>query len=164
MLAIYLGWGAAIALLWLRVALALPGWALALPILAALVALVGLVRFFANPARVWGRANDPGERLDERELRVRDRAYLEGYRLIATVLVLGLLYAGFARDLGLWLPRGWGEFQALFWSALLLAITLPAAIVARTEADSPADDEVDGDGVAASGLGAGRSLRAPGSR
>ena len=45
------------------------------------------------------------------------------------------LYAMIGLDNGWWLPRTFNELQAVFWGALLLASTLPSAILAWTEPD-----------------------------
>ncbi len=103
----------------------------------AVVMLAGLVLLFTS--WVWYAANSPDPSLDERQQRVRDRAYLHSYQLFAGAVTLAGLYAGIAWDNGWWLPSTWNQVQAAMWGLLLLAMTLPAAVVAWTEPE-PSDD------------------------
>ena len=93
--------------------------------------------------RIWRAANEPDDALDEREQRVRDRAYLRSYQALAALVVLGGVYAALAWDTrarwGLWLPQTWNEVQAVFCGLLLLAMTLPAAVIGWTEPDLPVE-------------------------
>lgn len=103
----------------------------------ALATLYGLVTLFTS--WVWYAANNPDQQLDERQQRVRDRAYLYGYRGLAVVVVLVSVYAGIAFDNGWWLPTTWNQVQAVVWGVLLLALTLPTAILAWIEPDAPGE-------------------------
>lgn len=84
---------------------------------------------------VWNAANAPDPNLDERQRRVRDRAYLHSYQAFAGSVTAMGFYAAIAWDNGWWLPATWNQVQAVMWGVLLLALTLPAAIVAWTEPD-----------------------------
>ena len=97
--------------------------------------LAGLAVLFTS--WVWHAANEPDAALDERQQRVRDRAYLYSYRGIAGVAVLATVYGGLAWDNGLWLPNTWNQVQAVVWGILLLAMTLPSAVIAWTEPELP---------------------------
>ena len=90
---------------------------------------------------VWYAANAPDPALDERQQRVRDRAYLHSYQTFAGLVTLAGFYAAFAWDTGWWLPATWNQVQAVMWGVLLLALTLPAAVVAWTERDMSDDLE-----------------------
>lgn len=118
-------------------------WVFALTIPAALIALVGLGGLLTS--QLWRAANEPDDVLDEREQRVRDRAYLHSYQVLAAIVVVGGAYISVAWDtharLGLWLPQTWNEVQAIFWGLLLLAATLPVAVIGWTEPDLPAESD-----------------------
>jgi hypothetical protein len=75
--------------------------------------------------------------LDERELQVRNQAFFRSYQCVAGATALALLYVQFALDLPgrLWLPGRPGEIQALVWGYLLVAITLPHAVIAWQDPD-----------------------------
>ena len=113
----------------------MPLFMLVLPL--SIVLLVGLAVLFTS--WVWHAANQPDPELDERQLRVRDRAYLQSYRVLAGATVVATVYGALAWDNGLWLPGTWNQVQALVWGVLLLTMTLPAAVIAWTEPDLPAD-------------------------
>ncbi|WP_412026941.1 hypothetical protein [Deinococcus yunweiensis] len=85
--------------------------------------------------RNLGISDGPDSELDERQRRVRDEAYVNAYRLLCTLFILVRLYVMIGHDAGWWLPRSSNELQATFWSGLLLASTLPSAILAWTEPD-----------------------------
>jgi hypothetical protein len=110
-------------------------WLLVIPL--ALVLMTGLAVLLTSS--VWHAANEPDPHLDERQQRVRDRAYLQSYRLLASLTSLAVLYGGLAWDNAWWLPSTWNQVQALVWGVLLLTLTLPAAVVAWTEPDPPAE-------------------------
>ena len=143
--AAYGGYAAFVAVFWLSRQFDGPArhWIFALTIPTALVLLAGFVGLLAS--WVWIAANSPDAALDERQQRVRDRAYLHGYQALGATIVFGGIYALLAWDtrakLGLWLPRTWNETQAVFWGLFLLALTLPTAIIAWTEPDLPADED-----------------------
>ncbi len=88
---------------------------------------------------IWSAANAPDPELDERQQRVRDRAYLHSYQTFAGLVTLAGFYAAVAWDNGWWLPATWNHVQAVMWGVLLLALTLPAAVVAWREPDMPDD-------------------------
>lgn len=111
---------------------------LALYVLVALLALVMLSGFVVLlTSWVWHAANEPDASLDERQQRIRDRAYLQSYRGLAGLLALVAVYAGIAWDTGWWLPQTENQVQAVVWAVLLITMTLPAAVVAWTEPDLP---------------------------
>lgn len=96
--------------------------------IVTLVAWLFLYRFRASLAQ----ASD--DRLDERQVQVRDRAYLDSYRILAGLVVAGLLLLGI-------LPQIAGHPVALSFDvvlpfllgAILYALLIPSAVVAWTE-------------------------------
>ena len=76
---------------------------------------------------------------DERQDMVRGRANVRAYQIFSGVATLWIFYQALATDLRrkfpVWLPSTWDEHQVVVWTTLLLALTLPAAIVAWTEPD-----------------------------
>ena len=96
--------------------------------IVTLVTWLFLYRFRASLAQA------PDDRLDERQVQVRDRAYLDGYRIFAVLVVAGLLLLGI-------LPQIAGHpvelsFQVVLpflLGAILYAFLIPSAVVAWTE-------------------------------
>ncbi len=82
---------------------------------------------------------------DERQDMVRGRANVRAYQIFSGVATLWIFYQALATDLQrkfpVWLPSTWDEHQVVVWTTLLLALTLPAAIVAWTEPD-PVEQDV----------------------
>ena len=99
----------------------------------AIIMLSGIVVLVTS--WVWSAANAPDPELDERQLRVRDRAYLHSYQAFAGLITAAGCYAGVAWDQGWWLPNTWNQVQAVVWGVLVLALTLPASVVAWTARD-----------------------------
>jgi sterol desaturase/sphingolipid hydroxylase (fatty acid hydroxylase superfamily) len=82
--------------------------------------------------------NLPQRMLDERQQAVRDRAYRIAFHLLTGLSLLAVLYCMLAALSGrLWLPRTFNEFQAVFWGVLILATTLPTAVISWTEPEPP---------------------------
>ena len=108
------------------------------PASVAGVALMIAAYLFAAPlfrSPWWGGANRPDKCLDERELRLRDRAYLRAYRVVGIVPLCVVLYSAMALDDGklaphLWLPHSYADANILFWGVFLVTMTLPAAMLA----------------------------------
>jgi hypothetical protein len=76
--------------------------------------------------------------LDERQLQVRDRAFYRAYQVLSSVAGLWIVYETIARTSTrpwFWVPVSFDEYQALVWGYLLLAMTLPSAVIAWTEPD-----------------------------
>ncbi len=111
------------------------------PSLAAL-GVIGLaaVVWWALRMSVRVIADLPEEYLDERQARVRDRAYVEAYRWFA-----GLTLAAATAAL-IWfvvasendvvsIDLTWGIAMAIFWTFEGLALTLPSIVLALREGD-----------------------------
>lgn len=83
------------------------------------------------------------EHLDERQVRVRDRAYVEAYRWLSrlTILLGGagllafmLLRLDPAADV---LTVSWDVAMGVFWFAAAAALTLPSMVLALREGEPP---------------------------
>lgn len=122
----YLAWMAALALL--------PSpllWLVAVP--AAAATLYGLARLLIEPK--LGTSDRADQELDERQLHLRNAAYLSAYRIVGALVVSALIYAQLATDFGWWLPDTYNAWQAVFWGAWILVVTLPTALLAWSEPD-----------------------------
>jgi len=81
-------------------------------------------------------AQAPDSQLDERQVAVRDRAYLSAYRAFSGLVLVTLFVAGILPDiLDRPLAITFDTLLPVFWGALLYAFVLPSAIVAWQERD-----------------------------
>jgi hypothetical protein len=102
------------------------------------LALILLAVVAATPvlgSRLQRIVGDNARELDEMELQLRFKALSWGYSAFTALALLAIVYAGIATDTGLWLPRSFDAWNALFWGALLYAILLPTAFLAWTLKD-----------------------------
>lgn len=80
------------------------------------------------------QAQEPDSKLDERELMQRNRAAYGAYSMLAGLVALSLLYMNVRLDfddqIPLWAPTTPEHWNALFWGAIMLGLTLPAAFLA----------------------------------
>jgi len=110
---------------------------------ALVVAALGLGVILAAIALYQFRrrmAQSPDRDLDERQIAIRDRAYLVSYRAFSAIVLGGLLVAGILPDvLDRPLAVTFEAVQPVFWGAFLYSIILPSAVVAWQEPDLPAD-------------------------
>jgi hypothetical protein len=97
------------------------GYGLMLLSIASYLLLIGswVHRIVGEDARV----------LDEPELRLRGRALSRSYGVFTSIVLLSLLYAGLAIDLGGWVPRSFEEYNGLFFGVVLNAAVLPIAVL-----------------------------------
>jgi hypothetical protein len=85
-------------------------------------------------------ADLPEEYLDERQARVRDRAFVDAYRwfagltLLAATIALVWFVAVSENDVAT-VEISWGQAMAVFWAFEGLALTLPSIVLALREAD-----------------------------
>ena len=112
-------------------------------ILRVVAAAAILTIMFATLRRVVtyqnALARQPDVALDERQIRVRDRAYLVAYRWFALAVLGCLLVARIAVEVHV-APGFWSDLVPVFlWGALVYSIVLPSAVVAWETPDS-ADD------------------------
>jgi hypothetical protein len=111
-------------------------WGIAVGVLGLGVLLAALALYQFRRAM----AQAPDTQLDERQVRVRDRAYLDAYRVYATVVMLVLLIGAILAD-GLDQPVAltFDLVQPLIWGAILYGMILPSAVVAWQEPDLPGE-------------------------
>lgn len=106
---------------------------LLLAALAVLLLLVVIVCVAGVQALGRAIADDADHALDERQLALRNAAYLGAYRVVAALCVLGALYLAAAADAGLPLPESLAARIAAAWGVCILCLTLPSAILAWNE-------------------------------
>jgi len=130
----------AVALLAAIGAVALSFW-LGHSLIATLILIVGVGLWMLLRVAVRTIADLPDEYLDERLAQIRDRSYLESYRVFATVAIVvpmvGMLWfiiSGSAPD-AVDLTVTIDQFQAVFWLFLGLSLSLPSIVVALRESD-----------------------------
>jgi Ni/Fe-hydrogenase subunit HybB-like protein len=84
------------------------------------------------------QAQEPDTKLDERELAQRNRAAYRAFAVFAGLVAVGLLYMNMRLDfddkVALWAPTTPEHWNALFWGAIILGLTLPAAFLAWDKA------------------------------
>lgn len=99
---------------------------------AHLVFTVALLAWSIPRVHRVGKAigDDVDDRLDERQLAERNAAYLDAYRVVAAVVVLGLIWMAIGTDKGFWwIPSTYNEWNDLIWGAFLLTLNLPSAFL-----------------------------------
>jgi hypothetical protein len=111
------------------------GW----PIVAAAALLAGIAVWGLLRAAVRTLADLPDDVLDERQLQVRDRAYLHAYRAFAGLAMVAVIAAltipiviGGDPD-RLIVEFDLGRLQAVFWLVTGLAMSLPSIVIALAE-------------------------------
>lgn len=99
--------------------------------------LVWFPVYFLLRRCVQEAADLPDERLDEREVAVRDRCYLVAYRLIGATVALSLILAVADDAADSRIVVSWnGPWAAV----LLLSAALPSAVLAWSQASHRSDD------------------------
>lgn len=84
-------------------------------------------------------ADLPEEFLDERQERVRDRAYVEAYRIFAGVMVVGasaglVAFIVLGQDPDTWaITLTWDAVSAVFWAVMACALAMPSMVLALRE-------------------------------
>lgn len=121
--------------------IAIPVAWMTVPSLAALgvVALAAIV-WWALRMSVRVVADLPDEYLDERQARVRDRAYLEAYRWFASITLLAataalIWFVATSENDLVTVDITWAGAMAVFWTFEGLALTLPSIVIALREPD-----------------------------
>jgi hypothetical protein len=85
-------------------------------------------------------ADDVDGRLDERQLAMRNAAYLDAYRVVSATAVLGCIWIALGIDLGWWwVPTTYREWNDIFWGLFLLTVSLPSAFLVWREPDGVDD-------------------------
>jgi hypothetical protein len=125
-------------------------WATGAAIAGLLMVAVALMIFaWLAGSGLQRIAQEPESALDERELQLRNRAAYQAFSVFAGIVLIGLMYLMLRQDLAdstrwaaaaqtLWAPSTGAHWNAVFWGLLLLALTLPAAILSFNR-DDPAD-------------------------
>ncbi len=109
-------------------------WFLVIPLGLACVVAMGLLMM----PYVLGISDGPDKLLDERQVRRRNETYLNAYRGLGALVVLGSAYATVASGNDwLWMPSTFEQTQAIAYGAWGLALTLPTAIGSWVEPDPP---------------------------
>jgi hypothetical protein len=109
-------------------------WFLVIPLGLACVLAMGLLLM----PYVLGISDGPDKLLDERQVRRRNETYLNAYRGLGALVVLGSAYATVASGNDwLWMPSTFEQTQAIAYGAWGLALTLPTAIGSWAEPDPP---------------------------
>jgi len=81
-------------------------------------------------------ADDLDSRLDERQIALRNSAYLDSYRIVSGIVILGVIWIAIGTDLGYWwIPTTWHEWNAIVWGLFIYLTSLPSAILAWREPD-----------------------------
>jgi hypothetical protein len=92
-----------------------------------------------RPISLFGSARPMGSP-DERDLEVRNRAYFQSFRMIAVYSVL--LWFAYSFLNAFWMPQVSLNIAALLlFPLIVMAITLPQALLLWSEPDVPAPDE-----------------------
>jgi len=89
-------------------------------------------------------ADDVDTQLDERQVALRNAASLDAFRVVATSLLLGIIWVALGVDKSLWwVPKTYNEWNTVFWGAIVMTLTLPSAFLAWREPDRVDDREED---------------------
>lgn len=102
--------------------------------LALVVVAVGCFLSIATSS-LQRQSQEVDAQLDERERAERDHAGYRAHALFSCFVLVGILYIALVSDLvsngkaDLWLPQGYEGWNAIFWGAMMLALTLPAAVL-----------------------------------
>jgi hypothetical protein len=86
-------------------------------------------------------AEASGAAPDERQVEVRNRSFFRAYQFLAGITSFWLLYQSLGISVQrklpqLWLPQTYSEHSVVFWTFLILALTVPNAILAWAEPDT----------------------------
>lgn len=118
-------------------ALRIAGLSLVVAAFAAFAVLAG--------SSLQRQAQEPETLLDERELADRNRAAYQAHSVFAGIVLLSLIYLMLRQDLSdnrnldLWAPATGDHWNAIFWGAAMLAMTLPAAFLAFRKSHADQD-------------------------
>ena len=87
-------------------------------------------------------ADDVDARLDERQLAMRNSACLDSYRIVAGLVICGVIWIALGTDLGhWWFPTTWHEWNAIVWGLVIYLTLLPSAVLAWREPDRHEESE-----------------------
>lgn len=107
----------------------------------ALIFWLVAVKRVARIGRLIG--DDLDSRLDERQLALRNAAYLDAYRIAGGVILIGVIWIALGLDLGIWwVPSTYNEWTIIFWGLFIYLMTLPSAFLVWREPDRTDDLEL----------------------
>lgn len=106
----------------------------------------GLVLVFWFAARTYRAARAIGDdadgSLDERQVALRNRTYLDAYRIVGAAVVSWAAYLSIAADSRrFWFPDSAYTWTVIFEATLFLAIFAPSVLLTWREADPAPGDE-----------------------
>lgn len=101
----------------------------ALGVLGLLCAAFALTGIAMRTSRHWAWQMRGDCLLDERERELRTRAYRGAYLAAGGTVLVALIYLSIAVDAGLRMPATYLEISAVLGLALLVHMTLPAAVL-----------------------------------
>lgn len=107
-------------------------WAIAVAVLGLAVLMAAAMLYLFRRSM----AQAPDAMLDERQVRIRDRAYLTAYQVFAGITLVALLLLGIGADaLDTPITLTFDVLQPVIWGTILYGIVLPSAVVAWQEPD-----------------------------
>jgi hypothetical protein len=123
--------------------------AIALNTLGLGLVLTAFVAFgLLSGSSLQRQAQEDEPRLDEREVAQRNRAAYQAHFVFSGAALMGLIYLALREDLSasgkltLWAPTTGDHWSAVFWGSAMLALTLPAAILAFQTSREGVDPDV----------------------
>ena len=127
--------------------LGLPGMGVHVVVWASsVIAALGILVIVVRGLWSWRNslAQQPDAMLDERQIAVRDRAYLVGDRLFVTGTMLVLLLLGMGADIfDPVITLTFETVQPFFWAVVHYGVVLPSAAVAWSLPEAPPEDVLD---------------------
>lgn len=109
-------------------------WYLSAHVVFTVFVLTFAIRRVARAGRLI--ADDADARLDERQLAVRNAAYLDAYRIVSAGVLLGTVWIAIGVDKSLWwIPTSYNEWNDVFWGLFIVTLNLPAALLSWREPD-----------------------------
>lgn len=105
---------------------------------ALLVSLAAFaVLFYRTGYWTWGSGSELG--LDERQLLLRNRAYVWSYTVFVCSVFVSMLYYHIASDAGFWLPDRRLDWEWVYYGVTVFGLSLPSILLAVF--DRPLPDE-----------------------
>jgi Zn-dependent protease with chaperone function len=114
---------------------------ISLLIFIAISILAGWVLYHSDAHRIM---NQPDDKLDEREITLRNRAFRLAYIALVAIVSVILVYWYLATDSKkLWLPSSETEIWMTFWGIWWILFTLPDAVCAYITPPQPKDELIE---------------------
>lgn len=111
--------------------------------LVTIAALLSLAWFAVRNYRAAQAIGDDADaNLDERQLALRNRTYLDAYRVVGAVVVTWSCYLSIAADsTRFWFPSSAYTWLVIFEGTLFMAILTPSVLLTWREPDHTTGDE-----------------------